>query len=65
MASSDTGISETEPLLLYGHGHGPTSTSVTIPEAEGEQVQPPFKLFCFLLVDSIPGLSFLRIWTRS
>ena len=55
MATSTTDINEIEPLLAYRHG-GSTSTAMT--EMEGEQAQP-LKLFGSLLIDSIPGLSFL------
>jgi hypothetical protein len=61
MTVSNVDMNETEPLLIRVtvDGHGPTTD---IPEVE-RGVQPPgdFRLFCSLLVDSIPGLSFPQL----
>jgi hypothetical protein len=61
-AASNAGMNETEPLLIRElHGQGPTGAA-DIPEVErGVQPLGDFRLFCSLLVDSIPGLSFPRL----
>jgi len=52
-------MNETEPLLIRGRdSQGPTVAD--IPEVASAQPPGDFRLFCSLLVDSIPGLSFPR-----